>query len=91
MYRYYKSYTTGEYVVMFDNALIGAVEDSRHKTEDAAIRRVSRMSKRYFVRHYPAAPNLWCVWDKADNRCVYCNLYESECARVCVELTRKDV
>lgn len=91
MYRYYKSFTTGEFVVMFDNALIGAVEDSRYKTENEAIERVSQMSKRYFVRSCPAARNLWCVWDKKQNTYVYCNLYSAECERKCAELTRNDV
>lgn len=91
MYSYYKSFTTGEFVVMFDNALIGAVEDSRYKTENEAIERVSRMSKRYFVRSWPAARNLWCVWDKLQNKDVYSNLYKAVCIRKCAELTRNDV
>lgn len=44
MYRYYKSHLTGEYVVMFDNALIGAVEDSRYDNEQEAINRVREMN-----------------------------------------------
>lgn len=44
MYRYYKSYIDDEYVVMFDNPLIGAVEDSRYINECDAINRVDRMN-----------------------------------------------
>ena len=44
MYRYYKSHITGEYVVMFDNALVGPIEDSRYSCEDDAKLRVSEMN-----------------------------------------------
>lgn len=49
MYRYCKSPVTGEYVVMLDNAIIGAVEDSRYTDEGKAIERVREMNG---VRHY---------------------------------------
>lgn len=45
MYRYYKSYVTGEFVVMFDNAIIGAVEDKRYANEEDARKRVKEMNK----------------------------------------------
>lgn len=44
MYRYYKSHITGEYVVMFDNKLVGAVEDRRFKCENDAKVRVYNMN-----------------------------------------------
>lgn len=45
MYRYYKSYITGGYVVMYDNPLIGAVEDRRYASEIEAQARVEDMNK----------------------------------------------
>ena len=44
MYRYFKSFLTDEYIVMFDNALIGAVEDRRYNNEQDAIERVREMN-----------------------------------------------
>ena len=49
MYRYYKSYVTSEFVVMFDNAIVGAVEDRRYANEQDAIERVREMNG---VNHY---------------------------------------
>ncbi len=47
MYRYYKSHLTNEFVVMFDNAIIGAVEDKRYNNEQDAIERVREMNGVY--------------------------------------------
>ena len=44
MYRYYKSHLTNDYVVMFDNAIVGAVEDRRYDNEQDAIKRVQEMN-----------------------------------------------
>ena len=44
MYRYYRCHVTGAYVVMFDNALIGAVEDRRFASEQEAKNRVNEMN-----------------------------------------------
>ena len=49
MYRYYKSLLTNEFVVMLDNAIIGAVEDRRYDNEQDAIERVREMNG---VNHY---------------------------------------
>lgn len=45
MYRYYKSPLTGKFVVMFDNPLIGAVEDKRCTNEEDAKKRVKEMNE----------------------------------------------
>ena len=49
MYRYYKSLLSNEFVVMLDNALIGAVGDRRYDNEQDAIERVREMNE---VNHY---------------------------------------
>lgn len=86
IYSYYKSHATNEYVVMFENPRCGAVEDSRYKREKEAIKRVAAMSGRYYVRPYPAAPNLWCVWDKESRKAIYANVYSAECLCICTRL-----
>ena len=51
MYRYYKSHVTGKYVVIFDNKIIGAVEDNSYDNEHDAIARVREMNGiRHFLR-----------------------------------------
>lgn len=47
MYRYYKSHLTNEFVVMLDNAIIGAVEDRCYDNEQDAIERVREMNGVY--------------------------------------------
>jgi hypothetical protein len=44
MYRYYKSYVDDEFVVVFDNPLIGVVNDRCYKSETDAISRVNEMN-----------------------------------------------
>lgn len=39
---------------------------------------------KYEIKRYPAAPNLWCVWDNESNMAVYAHVYRGFC-RVWVE------
>lgn len=45
MYRYYKSSIDGNYKVVFDNPLVGCVDDSQYDNESDAINRVNEMNK----------------------------------------------
>jgi hypothetical protein len=46
MYRYYKSFVENKYKVVFDNQLIGVVDDKFYDNEHDAIKRVEYMNNK---------------------------------------------